>query len=84
MRLRPDGTLAVETIGSDGTGATLLARSAVIALGGHQLWPQQALLPGLTLAGCRMRRVMPSDRALSSDGLREANHILAGAGRGGY
>ena len=27
-------------------------------------WPQQALLPGLTLAGCRMRRVMPSDRAL--------------------
>jgi hypothetical protein len=28
-----------------------------------------------------MRRVMPSDRALSSDGLREANHILAAAGR---
>jgi hypothetical protein len=81
VRLRPDATLAVETIGFDGTGATLLARSAVIALGGRQLWPQQALLPGLTLAGCRMRRVMPSDRALSSDGLREADHILAAAGR---
>lgn len=81
VHLRSDGTIAVEIIGSDGTGATLFARSAVIALGAHQSWPQQALLPGLTLAGCRMRRVMPSDRALSSDGLREANDILAAAGR---
>jgi hypothetical protein len=81
VRLRPDGTIAVETTGLDGTGATLFARSAVIALGGHQLWPQQALLPGVTLADCRMRRVMPSDRALSSDGLREANDILAAAGQ---
>jgi hypothetical protein len=81
VHLRPDGTIAVEAVGSDGTGTTLFARSAVIALGGHQLWPQQALLPGVTLAGCRMRHVMPSDRALSSDGLREADHILAAAGR---
>jgi hypothetical protein len=28
-----------------------------------------------------MRHVMPSDRALSSDGLREADHVLAAAGR---
>jgi hypothetical protein len=81
VRLRSDGTVAVEIIGSDGIGDTLFARSAVIALGGRQLWPEQALLPGLTLAGCRMRHVMPSDRALSSRGLREANHILADAGR---
>jgi hypothetical protein len=81
LRLRPDGTIAVETIGADGTRAALFARSAVIALGGRQLWPQQALLPGVTLADCRMRRVMPSDRALSSDGLREANDIMAAAGR---
>jgi hypothetical protein len=81
VRLRPDGTIAVETIGSDGSRATLFARSAVIALGGHQLWPQQVLLPGVTLADCRMRRVMPSDRALSSGGLREANDIMADAGR---
>jgi hypothetical protein len=38
-------------------------------------------LPGVALAGCLMRCVMPSDRALSSDGLREANHVLAAAGR---
>lgn len=81
VRLRPDGTIAVETIGPDGTGVTLFAGSAVIALGGHQSWPQQSLLPGVALAGCRLRCVMPSDRALSSDGLREANHVLAAAGR---
>lgn len=81
VRLRSDGTVAVEVIGSDGIGDTLFARSAVIALGGRQLWPQQALLPGLTLADCSMRRAMPSDRALSSSGLREANDILADAGR---
>ena len=81
VRLRPDGAIAVETIGSDGTDATLIAHSAVMALGGHQLWPQQVLLPGLALAGCRMRRVMPSDRALSNAGLREAEQILAAAGR---
>jgi hypothetical protein len=81
VRLRADGTVAVETVGPDGTGATLDARSAVIALGGRQLWPQEALLPGVTLSGCRLRHVMPSDRALSSGGLREANHILSAAGR---
>jgi hypothetical protein len=81
VRLRPDGTIAVETIRADGTGATLFARSVVIALGGRQLWRQEPLLPGLTLAGCRTRQLMPSDRALSSDGLRQANHILAAAGR---
>jgi len=81
LRQRFDGTIAVETIGPDGVGATLFAYAAVIAVGGHQLWPQQALRPGLTLAGYCMRHVMPSDRALSSKGLREANHILAAAGR---
>ena len=38
------------------------------------------LLPGLTLADCQMRHVMPSDR-LWSAGLEEANDILAEAGR---
>ena len=81
VRLRPDGTVAVETVGPDGTGVTLVGQSAVIALGGRQVWSQEALLPGVTLSGCRMRHVMPSDRALSSGGLREANDILSAAGR---
>src|SRR5262249_39316648 len=37
--------------------------------------------PGLTLADCRMREVMPSDRALSTVGLNEADHLLANAGQ---
>ena len=38
-------------------------------------------MPGLTLTDCRTRQVMPSDRALSSDGLGEADRIMAAAGR---
>src|SRR5260370_8236263 len=59
LHLRSDGTIAIETIGSDGTGATLFARSAVIALGGHQSCPQQALLPGVTLPACRIPPLIP-------------------------
>ena len=80
IRLGDDGTVRVETIGPDGSGASLSARSAIVALGGRQFWPQPPLLPGVALSSCRIRHVMPSDRALSSNGLREANRILAAAG----
>src|SRR5258708_5000938 len=36
VRLRPNGAVAVEIVGPDGSEATLLARSAVVALGGRQ------------------------------------------------
>ena len=39
------------------------------------------LKPGLRSPNCQMRHVMPSDRALSSAGLKEADQILAEAGR---
>ena len=80
VQLRPNGSVAVETIGPDGSEATLLARSAVVALGGRQLWEQSTLGPGLALADCRTRHLMPSGRALSVKGLEEANRILAEAG----
>jgi hypothetical protein len=80
VRLRPDGSVAVDTIGPDGSEATLLARSAVVALGGRQFWQQNTLGPGLALTDCRSRHLMPSDRALSAKGLAEANRILAEAG----
>ena len=78
VRLRPDGTVAVETIGPDGTGEHPLRplrgrRAGRPPVAGRR----RALMPGLTLADCHMRHVMPSDRALSSDGLEEANHVLA-------
>jgi hypothetical protein len=80
LRLRGDGTVAVDIQCQDATSDTLIARSAVIALGGRQFWQTAALLPGFALAQCRTRRILPSDRILEQAGLAEANDILAGAG----
>jgi hypothetical protein len=79
LRLSPDGSVALEIIRPDQSHATLHARSAVVALGGRQFWPQQMLVDGLRISDCRIRRVMPSDRALSSHGLAEADRILSEA-----
>ena len=81
IHLRSDGLVEVEIAAADGHESILTARSAVVALGGRQRWMQGELKPGLSLANCQMRHVMPSDRALSSAGLKEANQILAEAGR---
>jgi hypothetical protein len=79
VRLRNDGSVAVEITHPDGSADVLAARSAVIALGGRQFLPRQALLPGLALADCTPRVIMPSDRALSNAGLQEANRGLVEA-----
>ncbi|GEP56372.1 hypothetical protein [Reyranella soli] len=81
IHLRPDGSVEVEITGPDGRESVLAARSAVVALGGRQRWMQGELRPGLALASCAMRHVMPSDRALSAAGLEEADRILAEAGQ---
>ena len=81
IHLRPDGSVEVEITDPDGSETVLAARSAVVALGGRQHWMHGELKPGLMLANCRMRHVMPSDRALSTAGLEAADHILAEAGQ---
>ena len=81
VHLRAGGTVEVKTIGPNGHEATLVARSAVVALGGRQSWTKGMLRPGLALADCRTRHVMVSDRALSSVGLKEADSIIAEAGQ---
>ena len=80
IHLRRDGSVEVEITGPDGRESVLGARSAVVALGGRQRWMHGELKPGLALASCQMRHVMPSDRALSIVGLKEADRILAEAG----
>ena len=80
IHLRRDGSVEVEITGADGRENVLAARSAVVALGGRQRWMHGELKPGLALASCQMRHVMPSDRALSIAGLKEADQILAEAG----
>jgi len=81
IHLCPDGSVEVEISGSDGSKSILAAQSAVVALGGRQRWTHGELRPGLALASCQARHVMPSDRALSSVGLTEADRILAEAGQ---
>lgn len=76
LRLRSDGSVEAELLSADGTRTSLGARTAIVALGGRQNWPEPPLLFDLTLADC----LMPSDRALSSAGLAEARSILANAG----
>src|SRR5262249_58231788 len=70
---------AVDSDRPDGRADILVARSAVMRLGGRQYQPQHPLLPGLRLADCRVHRLMPSDRALSTAGLNEADRALAEA-----
>jgi len=78
VHLRSDGSVAVFVHGADGRARTLVARSAVVAVGGHQPWHDQSVL-GLRLAECRTR-LMPSNDLLSHPGLTEANAILGTAG----
>lgn len=79
VHLRPDGLVAVVAASRNGPAHTLIARSAVVAVGGKQTWRDQNLAPGLGVANCRAR-LMPSNELLSHDGLAEANEILRTAG----
>jgi hypothetical protein len=78
VHLRSDGSVAVFVHGADGRARTLLARSAVVAVGGHQPWRDQSLL-GLRFADCKAR-LMPSNDLLSHAGLAEADILLGTAG----
>src|SRR5688572_23320804 len=49
LRLQRDGSIATEVRTADGERAFLTARTAIVALGGRQNWPQSQLLFDLTL-----------------------------------
>jgi hypothetical protein len=78
VHLRSDGLVAVSVHGPDRRPYTLVAQSAVVAVGGHQPWRDQSLVPGLRFADCRTR-LLPSNDLLSHAGLAEANDILRNA-----
>jgi len=79
VHLRPDGLVAVVAGSRTGAAHTLIAHTAVVAVGGRQTWRDQTLAPGLAVADCRAR-LMPSNELLSREGLAEANEILRTAG----
>ena len=78
VHLRSDGSVAVFVHTPEGRARTLIAQSAVVAVGGHQPWRDQSLL-GLRFADCKTR-LMPSNELLSHAGLAEANSIIGTAG----
>jgi hypothetical protein len=77
LHLMPDGSVRVDLVDGEGRRTSLNAHSAVIALGGRQIWADRPLVEGLTLAACPPANIIPSDRLLARDGLQEAAAILA-------
>ena len=78
LRLRRDGTVAAR-MRSGTRHKTLLAKTAVVAVGGRQLFGEVELAPGLRLADCAVRQVMPSGRLLTHAGLAETDELLRNA-----
>lgn len=83
LHMQRDGNLMVKLRDARGRNSSVAARSAVLAVGGRQRWADQLwqdLRPGLRLADCRLRHMMPSDRLLTTEGLSEIRQALADAG----
>ena len=81
VRLCEDGSAVVDVVRADGAGLTLSARAVVVALGGRQHWPQMTLTPELPLHNTQAQHVMPSDLLLTTEGLKQADALIAGAGQ---
>ncbi len=82
IHLRRDGMVALFARDSMARPRTIVARSAVVALGGRQPWQERAPESGLRFPDNADRRVLSSNVLLSHDGLAAANDIIAlAAGR---
>lgn len=80
IHLREDGNVTVVVHDSGAHQKMIVARSAIVALGGRQYWTNQEAAPGLTFAECAMRHVLPSNDLLSHEGLQQADQIMRAAG----
>ncbi len=81
IHLRRDGMVALFARDGDARPRTLIARSAIVALGGRQPWQEKAPESGLRFPDNAERRVLSSNVLLSHEGLAAANGIIASAGR---
>jgi hypothetical protein len=79
IHLRRDGSVALFARATNARPRTLIARSAVVALGGRQPWQENAPESGLCFADTTGRRVLSSNVLLSHHGLATANEIIASA-----
>ncbi len=76
VHLCEDGRVAVVVHGYNERPKTLVARAAVVALGGRQHWRDEMAAPGLRFVDCAVRHLLASNELLSHDGLAQANEIL--------
>ena len=79
VHLCDDGKVAVVVHGQSERPRTLVARSAVIALGGRQHWRDEMAAPDLKFVDCATRQLLPSNELLTHDGLAQASEIIRDA-----
>lgn len=79
VHLLDDGRVAVVIHGAEERPRTLVARSAVIALGGRQHWRDEMAAPGLKFVDCDTRHLLASNELLTHDGLAQADEIIRNA-----
>lgn len=82
VHLQPDGSVAVVITAPDGGRETILAGSAVLALGGRQneSWESVELAPGVDLARWR-HKIVSSHRLIKHGGADEVRRMFARKGR---
>ncbi|MBS0223008.1 MAG: hypothetical protein JSR91_19950 [Proteobacteria bacterium] len=79
VHLCSDGRVAVVIQGQNDRTKTLVARSAVIALGGRQHWRDEMAAPDLKFVDCAARQLLASNELLTHEGLARANEIIRDA-----
>jgi hypothetical protein len=82
LHLRGDDAVEVHTQDFAGNRGVIEGRTAIVALGGRQIWHGTLLPQGFTLRDCRPRHIEPSDQLMTPEGLADATAaLLANPGR---
>jgi len=84
LRLRPDGSIAADTVDAAGRREVLVSRTAVMAVGGTQDQSRifaRELLPGLRLSREYTNKIVFSDQLFRAAGLAHAATLLRAAAR---
>lgn len=79
LHLQANGSVAAILCGAGGRRRRIEARTAILALGGHQnigAWSTSEIVPGFRLSDCAPDRIVPSDALLTEEGLRRASALL--------
>jgi hypothetical protein len=79
LHYRRDGSIVAEIASPSGHSTHIAARTAIVALGGRQVFRTAEIMPGVRLADFPADKIMPSDMLLTAEGRRRAVAIVAQA-----